>query len=225
MIQKEIIHENHRRLLLFFAGWAADETPFRHYRPVDSDFTVCYDYRNLTFDTSRLLGYEEVNIVGWSMGVWAATAIDTLATLPLNRCVALNGSVFPCDDTRGIPRAIYYGTLAGLSGPSLHKFLRRMCADSKAFRAFLEITPRRELEEIGEELAGIPLIIDTRQREGKSPGAVWKEAVVGRNDRIIPPDNQANAWKELGVPFTMTDDAHYEEPLFRHYLQDAWTNS
>ena len=192
MIQKYIIHEGNPRLLLFFAGWGADETPFKAYRPAESDFMICYDYRDLSFDADMLKAYEQVNVVGWSMGVWAASqtlgrliadgkndAIDTDAKnsiadtdgknnvtdadakndvndtdakndvtdadakatrhlrLSLGKSIAINGTPFPIDEERGIPPAIYRGTLEGLADASLHKFLRRMCADSKAFREFL----------------------------------------------------------------------------------------
>ena len=73
MKQSYIIHEHHPRLLLFFAGWGADETPFKMYRPAASDFMVCYDYRTLDFDASGLEEYREINLIGWSMGVWAAS--------------------------------------------------------------------------------------------------------------------------------------------------------
>ena len=43
------------------------------YRPAASDFMVCYDYRTLDFDASGLEEYREINLIGWSMGVWAAS--------------------------------------------------------------------------------------------------------------------------------------------------------
>ena len=57
----------------------------------------------------------------------------------------------------------------------------------------------------------------------------WQQVVVGSNDRIIPPDNQLNAWrkeeennrKKIRVHYT--EDAHYQVELFRYYLQDIWT--
>ena len=52
MKQVYIVHENHPKLLLLFAGWAADETPFKQYRPKGMDYMVCYDYRTLDFDKS-----------------------------------------------------------------------------------------------------------------------------------------------------------------------------
>lgn len=227
MKQTYILHEHHPRLLLFFAGWGADATPFKEYHPEDSDFMLCYDYRTLNFDTSLLAEYQEINVIGWSMGVWAASQV--VPQLPINvvHSIAINGTPFPIDDNRGIPLSIFRGTLDGLTGASLNKFLRRMCADGAAFKAFLQITPRRPLEELREELEEIEKSYNRQMMDDErmSTSAFhWQQAIVGSNDRIIPPDNQLQAWTELGTPVQQTDDAHYQDSLFRHYLQDLWTN-
>lgn len=220
MKQTYIIHENHPRLLLFFAGWGADATPFKEYHPANSDFMLCYDYRTLDFDASGLGEYQKINVIGWSMGVWAASQILPQLQLNIAASIAINGTPYPIDDRRGIPQNIFRGTLDGLTGASLHKFLRRMCADGEAFKAFLQITPRRPLDELRDELAEI------EQMYRSLPVATfrWKQAVVGNNDRIIPTVNQLQAWEDLGTPVTQTDDAHYQESIFQYYLQDLWTN-
>ena len=160
MKQVYIIKDRHPRLLLFFAGWGADETPFKDYQPADSDYMLCYDYRTLDFDASLLKTYQEINVIGWSMGVWAASRVmDKLqeadTSLIIKNSIAINGTPYPIDDTCGIPSVIYHGTLEGLTGSSLNKFLRRMCFNGEAFKEFLNITPRRPLEELKEELAEI----------------------------------------------------------------------
>ena len=223
MKQTYLIHEHHPRLLLFFAGWGADETPFQAYRPRGCDFQVCYDYRTLELDTTGWEAYQEIDVIGWSMGVWAASLLLLQKRWTQGgRCIAINGTPYPMDDRRGIPEAIFRGTLEGLTGASLHKFLRRMCADSAAFRQFLEVTPRRPLEELREELG---TILATIEREGyPSTLPAWDKAVVGRADRIIPPANQLAAWQSLQVPVRTTEDAHYDATLFQHYLQELWTN-
>ena len=66
MKQVYIINENHPQLLLFFAGWAADETPFKQYRPKNMDYMICYDYRTLDFDYSIFDRYRQVNVVAAS---------------------------------------------------------------------------------------------------------------------------------------------------------------
>lgn len=226
MKQSYIIHEHHPRLLLFFAGWGADETPFKMYRPATSDFLVCYDYRTLDFDASGLEEYREIILIGWSMGVWAASQTVLQLSQPdtsykgihITNSIAINGTPYPIDEHLGIPPAIYHGTLNGLTGASLHKFLHRMCANGAAFKTFLEITPHRPLEELRDELMEIEKTYHTLQ-----PATFhWQQAVVGDNDRIIPPANQLQAWKTLDTPVLQTEDAHYQEELFRHYLQDLW---
>ena len=204
MKQSYIIHEHHPRLLLFFAGWGADETPFKMYRPAASDFMVCYDYRTLDFDASGLEKYREINLIGWSMGVWAASQTMPQLSSPgtsgegihMANSIAINGTPYPIDQHMGIPPAIYHGTLDGLTGASLHKFLRRMCANGAAFKAFLEITPRRPLEELRDELTEIEKMYHTL------PAATfhWQQAVTGGNDRIIPPANQLQAWGNTRHP-------------------------
>ncbi len=246
MIQKFIIQKKHPRLLLFFAGWGADETPFKNYQLANSDFMVCYDYRNLSFDAQVLEGYEQVNVVGWSMGVWAASQVlgkiiadetsgiitdetSRSRQLPLGKKIAINGTPFPIDEERGIPPAIYHGTLEGLTDASLHKFLRRMCADSAAFRNFLAVTPRRPLEELREELAAIEVAYTT---ETAYPFG-WNTSVIATEDRIIPSENQKKAWTRDGrsEPFlaeahtlTEIETAHYAHELFETYLEKEWTN-
>lgn len=222
MKQLYLIHEHHPRLLLFFAGWGADETPFRHYHPAGSDYMICYDYRSLQFDPSLLDNYREIHVVGWSMGVWAAARVVPPLALPIGRTIALNGTPYQMDDRRGIPEAIFRGTLEGLNGVSLHKFLRRMCSDTAAFRRFLEVSPHRPLEELREELAA------TLQREeAQQPlpdPSFFREAFIGANDRIIPPANQRCAWEEAGAEICLSDEAHYTERIFKHYLEEIWTN-
>ena len=108
MKQVYIIKNRHPRLLLFFAGWGADETPFKDYQSADSDNMLCYDYRTLEFDASLLKEYREINVIGWSMGVWAATQVmgklQKTDTAPvIKNSIAINGTPYPIDDTYGIP--------------------------------------------------------------------------------------------------------------------------
>ena len=95
MKQVYIIKDKHPRLLLFFAGWGADETPFKGYQPADSDYMLCYDYRTLDFDTSLLKTYQEINVIGWSMGVWAASPLKHILLRNLFREGPVNPSRVP----------------------------------------------------------------------------------------------------------------------------------
>lgn len=221
MQHEYIIHEHHPRLLLFFAGWASDATPFRSYRPEGMDLLICYDYR--TLDTGFLPhgAYESIDVVGWSMGVWAASHVVPALDIPVERSIALNGTPFPIDAERGIHPDIWQGTLRNLSEASLHKFCRRMCLDTPSFHHFLRVTPRRPVNELADEMRAI----DHLRATMPTPTLHWTQAVVGNRDRIIPPDHQLRAWQQLGVPVLTLDDAHYSEPMFHHYLQELWKSN
>ena len=215
-----IIQSRHPRLLVFFAGWASDPTPFLNYRPAGRDYVVCYDYRTLESDFIPQGTYREADIVAWSMGVWAASHVAPMLGVPIGKSIAINGTPYPIDAGRGIPPAIWQGTLDNLSPLSLHKFTRRMCADTEAFHRFLRVTPRRPVDELAEEMRAITRMQDTLP----APTFTWQQAVVGNHDRIIPPANQTRAWQESDTRVASTGIAHYDEPTFKHYLQDVWTN-
>ena len=127
MKQVYIINENHPQLLLFFAGWAADETPFKQYRPKDMDYMICYDYRTLDFDYSIFDRYRQVNVVAWSMGVWMGSLILSQVSRDKVFSLAFNGTTYPIDNLEGIPVNTFQATLDGLTPATLQKFLRRMC--------------------------------------------------------------------------------------------------
>lgn len=216
-----LIQEHHPRLLLFFAGWASDATPFRTYRPEGRDFLLCYDYRTLDANFAPLDAYESIDVVGWSMGVWAATYVVPRLHVQLGQSIALNGTPFPIDPECGIHPDIWQGTLEHLSPASLHKFCRRMCLNTEAFHDFLRVTPHRPVDKLADEMRAISRL----RLSLPAPAFSWTQAVVGTQDRIIPPDNQLRAWQKQGVAVHTLDDAHYSVPMFQHYLQDVWKNN
>ena len=128
-MKHELIHsENSRRLLLIFAGWGMDAGVFGHLRRPGYDVMVVWDYRSFHIDWSCVESYEEICLMAWSMGVYAASETVQAIEHKITRRVAVNGTMSPIDDLKGIPQAIFYGTLEGLSEATLRKFNRRMCA-------------------------------------------------------------------------------------------------
>jgi biotin synthesis protein BioG len=236
MKQVFTVYDGNPNLTIFFAGWGADETPFKSYRPIDRDYMICYDYRDLDFDFTALKGYDDICIVGWSMGVWAASqimgkymaegkAIDNKSHELYT--IAYNGTPHPIDNLYGIPIDIYHKTTDGLTGASLNKFLRRMCGDADAYKAFLEVTPRRPIEELRDELINIEWQCKSLPRYPFP----WMHVVISTEDKIIPPENQWRFWTSEGIdekhtyytdPSTFAierlDLAHYDEEMLHGLL-------
>lgn len=202
------------QLTLFLAGWGMDHRPFIDCHPERSDLLVCYDYRSLDFDTAWLDGYECIRLVGWSMGVWAASRLPVCLDVRITDRIAVNGTLTPVDDDKGIPRSIFEGTLDGLNEASLRKFIRRMCGSGEALGAFMEKRPQRPVEELKEELR----LIGGQAAVLPDLGAVWSKAVVGRQDLIFTAANQRRAWSESGTDVVEADVPHYSETLLRQVL-------
>ncbi|MDR0893937.1 MAG: DUF452 family protein [Prevotellaceae bacterium] len=227
MKQVFIVKEGNPTLLLFFAGWGADESPFKDDCPPEMDYMICYDYRNMDFDASLLNNYTSMHIAGWSMGVWAA--MYTFGKLyqeqvKLPACLsstAINGTPFPVDDEYGIPKEIYHGTINGLSGASLNKFLRRMCGSAKAYKEFLAVTPHRPLEELCEEL----IAIEQTAAHPNRYGIAWDVAVIGEDDRIIPAVNQQRAWAKVKKETPQLSGTYKVLPNTPHYRKELLSPS
>lgn len=241
MKQRFIIKNNQKRLLLFFAGWGMDETPFRSLHPsqalhpsdcnqttdynqsiycnqiTDCDWMICYDYRTLEFDAMLLEEYIDITLIAWSMGVWVASHImQRHPHLPVSKSIAINGTTHPIHETKGIAPTIFEGTLQGLNEQTLLKFQRRMCSSTADYEAFRSVAPQRPADELKEELAAI------QQHYLSSPPSdfCWQKAIIGNNDRIFLPDHQWLAWRNKAT-IEMVDAAHYQKELFEKVLNNA----
>ena len=217
MKQHFIINNSQKQLLLFFAGWGMDETPFLHIQPAGCDWMICYDYRSLEIDTTLMKAYSEITLIAWSMGVWAASQImKQHPSLPVSQSIAINGTLYPIHATKGIMPSVFEGTLQGLNEQTLQKFQRRMCNSSTDYKAFQTIAPKRPVEELKEELAAI------RQQclSSVSSDFIWHKAIVGKNDRIFLPEYQETAWRNKVDSLVNVEAAHYQQELFYEVIMN-----
>lgn len=198
-------------LLLFFAGWGMDERPFQAYLPKDRDCWICYDYRSLAFDYSAVMEYAEVQVVAWSMGVWAASYILRDNPFPVSESIAINGTPYPVHDEKGIAERIFQGTLDGLNEQTLQKFRRRMCGTAEALNRFLAQIPQRSIEDLREELR----LIGERSKQPLPSAFRWDKAYIGKNDKIFLPANQQKAWEGTATVLNLIDSEHYPEEWFK----------
>lgn len=226
MNQKYIVRENHPKLLLLFAGWACDETPFQSYRPTEMDFMVCYDYRTLDFDYTVFQQYEWIGVVGWSMGVWAAGYVLNKVEHFQGTSIAFNGTGRPCDNLYGIPENIFADTLEQLSPGNLQRFMRRICGSGNAYRQFMQITPKRNFAEVKDELQAVQDMILKHSNNKKEFEWTFDKAVLGKNDAIFPVENMERYFLMTGksTDIQYVDTPHYSQEEFQHLLQDDWND-
>ena len=205
-MQYRLIHsEKSPRLLLIFAGWGMDAGVFANLCRPGYDIMVVWDYRSFHIDRSCGDGYDEICLLAWSMGVYAASQTVQAIENRITRRVAVNGTPYPVDDRMGIPEVIFEGTLTGLNDVTLAKFYRRMCATRADMALFEAHRPSRSADELKDELQAVAdrLILNTPAR------MMWDVAVACKDDRIFPFHNQRSAWMSLGVPMQVEDGGHF----------------
>ena len=187
-------HKNprNRRLLLVFTGWSSDERFFAGFAPEGWDVMVCSDYETLDFDSRLIDGYSTVYLFAWSLGVAAVAA--SLPEGKIAAAVAVNGTLWPADDMRGIPESIFKATEANLDERNLRKFRRRMFSSAQDFQETSALLPENDdIEALKRQLKAVASRPFRPFR--------FRRVYIGLDDAIFPPANQLNAWKESpGAP-------------------------
>ena len=188
-----IVENSNQRLVILFAGWGMDSTPFSALTaPFGYDLMVVWDYRTLRLDVD-LQTYKEICIVAWSYGVAIAGIwMEAHPNLPITRRIAVAGTLSPVDEERGIPVEVFEGTLQALSPTTLTKFYRRMAGRAAAFAEFKEVMPSRDIDELTEELKAIRTF--SASHPDLSIGE-WDSVYIPLSDYIIPTANQKRAWR------------------------------
>lgn len=210
-----------KRLIIIFSGWGMDPRPFEGLRRPGYDIVILWDYRSLDFPRDIIAGYDEICVIAWSMGVGVASRIIPKLGDAVTLTVAVNGTLLPVDDTRGIPEAIFNGTLNGLNSRALLKFSMRMCGGAHAYESFRERMPDRCLEDLGEELAALGKLA-AELKDTPCPLRKWDHAVVSLKDGIFPPANQQAAWKGCARSISAIGAPHLPDfqALIDHFVMN-----
>lgn len=211
-------NRENRRAIMLFAGWGCGASMFGGLSKPGYDIIVFWDYRDESFDESEMAGYDELYLIGWSMGVLEATRVLADSALPIVGCLAVNGTLTPVDDRFGIPTVIFNGTLEGLNPRNLLKFYRRMCGSSAVFDKYKSRLPERELSELTEELS----LIGCRSVRRAPARWKWSAALIGGSDAIFPSANQKAAWQPGTIVEFWDDMGHMPDwqKIFDSYIID-----
>ncbi|MDR2425086.1 MAG: malonyl-ACP O-methyltransferase BioC [Prevotellaceae bacterium] len=187
--------EKNRQILVIFNGWGFDAKMFREIECNGHDIVSLYDYSELEFKQLDFVGkYDVVKILAWSFGVFVADFYAAhIANLAV--AVAVNGSVSPVDNSRGIPEKIFLATLNSFNETNREKFYLRIAGGLSAYKRFAKFMPDRNSANQSAELHVLYQLALQKQTEGLK----WNLAIVSENDKIFPLENLVNAWLEKGV--------------------------
>lgn len=214
-MKSKLIAASHKtdRLIIFFAGWGMDWRPFTHLAPERADVLFLYDYRDLTLPADVCAygeKYTHIDIAAWSFGVWVCARLHAQLPRP-QQCVAIAGTLRPCDETFGITPRMLMLTEEKFSDITREKFVQRMCGDADTYARYCAIAPQRTLEEQKEELR---YLIETMTHE-PTPENIYTHALICTQDVIIPSARQKAFWQT---------EAHTEvtAPHFPFFQWNKW---
>jgi len=149
------------------------------------------------------------------MGVWAASHILQDLRLPITQTTAINGTPIPVDDEKGIPTAIFRGTLENLTETTLQKFRRRMCGSKETLAHFMDHAPQRSIDDLRQEL----LRIGEQAEQYPTPTFNWNKIYIGLQDKIFLPANQQKAW--TGKEIHLVESGHYPHTLWNKLFNNT----
>lgn len=209
MMKQHIVNTgDNNRLILFFAGWGMDREIFAETRRPGYDIMVVYDYTNPDLDTTTIDRYEEIVILAWSMGVYFADRFIrecNLKNAVLTKCVAVNGTLSPIDDTLGIPPSIYELTSALPDANAIKKFCRRICGGASAMNRLMPKAPSRSVDELRNELSAIRNVVENNPLPSADT-SLWDEIIISTGDLIFPPTNMMRAWENAADRITLLQE-------------------
>jgi len=203
----ELISDKRDKLLIFFGGWSMDHRFVKNWEADTHDILSVCDYTEPAppIDLSEWRRrYQTIDLVAWSLGVWmAAFMLQHGDRSLLSECVAVNGTLHPIDNERGIPGDIFTGTVENWPVEAMRqRFYRRICSKN-ALNSFPwpERSPESQLMEL--------MALETRitANPGELP-PLFHRAVVSGNDRIFAAGNQLRAWQNTGVRIREIEDYH-----------------
>lgn len=194
--------EDNKKLILFFNGWGMDNAAIEHLEPAEYDVVVLNDYRSMKFDEGEFSGYEEINVIAWSLGVWVASTLLNSSALKINKAIGINGTPTPVDEDMGIHPAIFKGTIDGWNEKNRMRFNMRVAGGRSQFQSNIARFGNRTVEDQKAEL----IFLYNHIMEEEISDFNFDIAVIGQQDAIFLPENQENYWqgkarcKRMGVP-------------------------
>ncbi len=193
MKQEFTSYENNHSLIIIFAGWGMSAEPFRELHVEGCDIMTVWGYTDDDFDPAPLAAYDDLYVFAWSFGVFMAQFVLRKHDIKPTLKIAINGSLHPIDDLRGIPKEIFRGTLDRLGRRNLEKFYHRMCDSRETYETFMSRMPQRDIENLRDELSSIR---DFYLSADATPDhSTWDRVIIAENDRIFPPENLHREWQ------------------------------
>ena len=212
MLTEWITKKGNRHLILFFNGWGMDSNILGKMDNRDFDVLMVYGYNSPKLALPLFGEYEEITLVAWSMGVWAAETVFGAISPRPKMSIAINGTSTPISASTGIAPEIFEKTLENWSEVTRTKFYKRVWCDQKKSVEWENLLPSRSITDQRDELFAIKQgVVGCNEYPG-----FWEKAIIGERDTIFTKRNQMEWWNDK-VEMKVTGIAHCPFPLFSNW--------
>lgn len=200
-------YQNNKNLIVFFNGWAMNNTSLNHLKTANFDILMINDYSDFDFDFSKFQfnNYDKKYLICWSMGVYVVNLFCSIFN-NFDKKIAINGTQKMIDDDFGIPKKVFNLTLKFLNNDNMKKFISNMF-DSEVDTDFLKL--EKSIVDLKQELVSI-------QNLSFENLISFDKVLISSHDKIVPTINQKKFWQNK-CDFELINSGHF--PFF---ALDSW---
>lgn len=172
-------------IIVLLDGWGMDENPYASLKS-SRDILFVNDYRNLDFDFN-FSKYKRKFLIAFSAGVFMTAFLkDRLPKFDMK--IAINGTLKPYDKNCGIPEEVF-SMMENITFENALEFRQSLINNESHLRQFNRFQPNRDLKSSQEELRALKEYFQT------SVNCEFEKIIIGKEDKIIPFENQLRAWE------------------------------
>jgi len=176
---------------MYFSGWAMDENAINHMYSSEFDICMFSNYNPISnINDEEFCPYSEIYIVAWSLGVWVAANTLNKTNLNIVKAIAINGTLNPIHELKGIAPAIFQTTITGWNEKNRSRFNMRVMGGLAQYKTSLNKLGAQSIEDQKSELEYLQQTIHSNKDQIFN----FNCAVIGKNDLIFTTENQNNFW-------------------------------
>jgi biotin synthesis protein BioG len=200
--------EGGQELRMFFSGWGLGPGCWQHLDATDKDLLVVYDY-GAEENMPDISGYENIEVIGYSMGVLMATYFMEKISMPEVRfLLAVNGTSMPFSAAYGLSPQQVQDTVDHMSPGTFNAFLMGVAGEKHIFR---KILPHAIPFDNSHLQASLLYCLEVQNNT--SQVMPWNAVLLGKNDLIFPFEGMRQFWNNYGVKTVVLDNGHF--PFFQ----------
>ncbi|MFI3299873.1 MAG: DUF452 family protein [Candidatus Gastranaerophilales bacterium] len=208
--------EDNKKLIIFFNGFGFDYKPFEFLNCQGFDVLVFSDYRDLDLRInlkSDLKNYDEINLIGWSMGVLIAFLLrDELPEIA--RKIAINGTIKPVDNRLGIPKKVFELSVNQAKIGFDDKFYDYTYDSEVDYARYKQNPILRSLKDCATELLFLDELVKNTKIDYET---FYDKALVSSLDTIMPAKNQINFHNQNNIPYLELECGHFPYYNFKNW--------